>query len=623
MLLLSRAAYAVLLLAGLVTIYLALGSKSAEYRVQNTLEVRLEARLLIRNLQRAVIRERGFLITGEADYLGSGFPELVDSFLESLAKLKGRVADIPEQAGRLAEIEPDINRLRATLSATIALMTAGRRDQAIDLVRSSGVQGLVEDLTERLDSFVQVEDRLLIEQQASAAAWQNALLLLIGSSLVLAVGLSLALGRSTRNFMQSLQARTAELEGEIRRREETEVTLRQAQKMEAIGQLTGGVAHDFNNLLTVIMGNLDTMRRNLASRKDQAPADIADRFPKLIDMALQAARSGAKLTHRLLAFARRQPLEPSRVDCNRLVSDMSELLRRTLGETVNLETVLGGGVWPIFVDPNHVESALLNLALNAQHAMPSGGRLTIETANTYLDQAYVDRFGDLKPGQYVLISVADTGTGIAPEILDRVFEPFFTTRPAEVGSGLGLAMVHGFVKQSGGHVRIYSEPGHGSTVKMYFPRLEEGRQVAATPAAATASASLVERAGDAETILVVEDNDDVREYARSVLTELGYTVREVSNAREALSIIESGEPIDLLFTDVVLPGGISGRELRDEVARIRPNLPVVFTTGYTPNAIVHHGRLDAGVNLISKPYTRRDLAAKLSQVLRSAAQRRR
>jgi signal transduction histidine kinase/ActR/RegA family two-component response regulator len=624
MLLLSRGAYAVLLLAGLATLFLAVGSKSAEHWVRHTLETRSDARLLIRHLQSAVIRERGFLLTGEDDYLGSDFAKLLASFSEKLMRLKRNVADNPEQVGRLAEVEPKIGRLQETLSKTIALTRDGRQDQAVALVRSSHVQELLEELSDRLDQFVAVEDGLLAGRQTSAATLQNALLLLIGLSLALAAGLSLALGRSTRAFMQSLQARAADLEGEMQRRHETEATLRQAQKMEAIGQLTGGVAHDFNNLLTVIMGNLDTMKRSLVSLKDRAPAEIADRFPRLIDMGLQAAHSGAKLTHRLLAFARRQPLEPSRIDCNRLVSDMSDLLRRTLGETVNLETVLGGGLWPIFVDPNHLESALLNLALNAQHAMPNGGHMTIETANTYLDQAYVNRFGDIESGQYVLISVADTGTGIPPEILDRVFDPFFTTKPAEAGSGLGLAMVHGFVKQSGGHVRIYSELGYGTTVKMYFPRLEESREVAASPpGVATASAQPVERASNGETILVVEDNDGVRDYARSVLTELGYTVREASNAKEALSIVESGEPIDLLFTDVVLPGGVSGRQLSDQVAQSHPDLPVLFTTGYTPNAIVHHGRLDPGVSLISKPYTRQDLAAKVSEVLRSSARRRR
>ena len=624
MLLLSRGAYAVLLLAGLATLFLAVGSKRAEHWVRHTFETRSDARLLIRHLQSAVIRERGFLLTGEDDYLGSDFAKLLASFSERLMRLKSSVADNPEQIGRLTEVEPKIGRLQETLSKTIALTRDGRRDQAVALVRSSHVQELLEELSERLDQFVAVEDGLLVGRQTSAATLQNALLLLIGLSLALAAGLSFALGRSTRALMQSLQVRAADLEGEMQRRHEMEATLRQAQKMEAIGQLTGGVAHDFNNLLTVIMGNLDTMKRSLVSLKDRAPTEIADRFPRLIDMGLQAAHSGAKLTHRLLAFARRQPLEPSRVDCNRLMSDMSDLLRRTLGETVNLETVLGGGLWPIFVDPNHLESALLNLAVNAQHAMPDGGHLTIETANTYLDQAYVSRFGDIEAGQYVLISVADTGTGIPPEILDRVFDPFFTTKPAEAGSGLGLAMVHGFVKQSGGHVHIYSELGHGTTVKMYFPRLEESREVAASPpGVATASAQRVERASKGETILVVEDNDGVRDYARSLLTELGYTVREASNAREALSIVESGEPIDLLFTDVVLPGGVSGRQLSDQVAQSHPDLPVLFTTGYTPNAIVHHGRLDPGVSLISKPYTRQDLAAKVSEVLRSSARRRR
>ena len=332
-------------------------------------------------------------------------------------------------------------------------------------------------------------------------------------------------------------------------------------------------------------------------------------------MAMQAARNAAKLTQRLLAFARRQPLEPKRLDCNRLISGMSELLYRTLGETINLEIVLGGGLWPTFADANPARERYSEPCRQRSPRHARGGRLTIETANSYLDEAYASRFGDLEPGQYVQVSVADSGVGIPPEILDRVFEPFFTTKSVEVGSGLGLAMVHGFVKQSGGHVRIYSEVGHGTTFKIYLPRLTAANEAAASPVGEAMVASPVARPGAGETILVVEDNDGVRAYAKSAIEELGYTVIEAGTADEALRSIEDGARVDLLFTDVVLPGGFSGRQLSDKVLKLRPSLPVLFTTGYTRNAIVHHGRLDPGVQLLSKPYTQQNLARKFAEML--------
>jgi CheY-like chemotaxis protein len=276
--------------------------------------------------------------------------------------------------------------------------------------------------------------------------------------------------------------------------------------------------------------------------------------------------------------------------------------------------VLAAGVWPTFVDGNQVENVILNLAINARDAMPNGGRLTIETANVYLDDAYAARFGDVTAGQYVMLSVTDTGTGIAPELMKNIFEPFFTTKPAGEGSGLGLAMVHGFVKQTGGHVRIYSELGQGTSVKVYLPRLMEDEAVTAMPATRspiTASG----RALPMETVLVVEDNDGVRGYAKSVLEEIGYRVLEAARADSALRIIQSEERIDLLFTDVVLPGGMTGRVLADRAAEHRKDLPVLFTTGYTRNAIVHHGRLDAGVQLLGKPYTQQDLIHKVREIL--------
>ena len=388
--------------------------------------------------------------------------------------------------------------------------------------------------------------------------------------------------------------------------------------MEAVGQLTGGIAHDFNNMLTVIIGNLETLQRRL--KHMQTESEIAEKLSVLgkpAELALQGARNAAKLTHRLLAFARRQPLAPLQTDLNKVVSGMSELLRRTVGETIVFETVLGAGLWRTFVDANQLENVLLNLAVNARDAMPNGGHLTVETSNAYLDEAYTARFGDVTPGQYLLLSVTDTGVGMTPELLARVFEPFFSTKGDQQGSGLGLAMVHGFVEQSGGHIRIYSEPNEGTSVKIYLPRLSKpAADAAANPEELPQRDLRVETAAHhSETLLVVEDNDEVRSYAESALKELGYTVLLASDAAEALRIVANGSRIDLLFTDVVLPGGMNGRQLSQKVLETRPNLPVLFTTGYTPNAIVHHGRLDADVQLLSKPYTQADLSRKIRSIL--------
>jgi CheY-like chemotaxis protein len=357
------------------------------------------------------------------------------------------------------------------------------------------------------------------------------------------------------------------------------------------------------------------LKRRLADTAQQADiATFASALARPVDLAQQGARNAAQLTHRLLAFSRRQALEPVRLDLNRLVAGMSDLLRRTLGETINIETILAAGLWPTLADANQVENALINLCVNARDAMPEGGRLTIETANTYLDEAYARQFGDVTPGQYVLLSIADTGTGIPPELLERAFEPFFTTKATGQGSGLGLAMVHGFVKQSGGHVRIYSEVGQGTTVKLYLPRLLQDEAAASVPTPRPAPVGPSPRAAARETILLVEDNEGVRDFARSALEELGYTVLEAAEAETAIGILAEEPRIDLLFTDVVLPG-MSGRELANRALSLRPDLPVLFTTGYTRNAIIHHGRLDPGVHLLSKPFAQHDLARKVREML--------
>ncbi len=405
---------------------------------------------------------------------------------------------------------------------------------------------------------------------------------------------------------ETLEARVAE---ELAERMKAEDALRQAQKMEAVGQLTGGVAHDFNNLLTVILGGLETISRQLAA--DPSP-EAVKRIERAVRMATHGAERAATLTARLLAFARRQPLDPRPVDIARLVTGLADLLQRTLGEVVVLETVSGAGMWLANVDVGELENALVNLAVNARDAMPSGGRLTIETSNAYLDDSYVLAIPEpLAAGQYVLLAVTDTGLGMDQETLDKVFEPFFTTKEAGKGTGLGLSQVYGFVRQTGGHIRLYSEPGVGTTVKIYLPRLH---------GAVAATETLPEPVnvdGGSETILVVEDHDDLRAYSAGVLRELGYTVLEAANGRVALDQLQSANDVALLFTDVVMPAGLDGRQLADEAVRRRPGIKVLFTTGYSRNAIVHNGQLDPGVNLISKPFTFRELALKVRTLLDS------
>jgi PAS domain S-box-containing protein len=376
--------------------------------------------------------------------------------------------------------------------------------------------------------------------------------------------------------------------------------LRQAQKMEAIGQLTGGIAHDFNNLLTVILSNAESLAEELGGSPD---------LRALAEMTRTAAERGAELTNSLLTFARRQALEPQSVDINKLVAGMDGLLRRTLDEEIDIKIIPGFELWKATVDPVQLESALLNLALNARDAMPNGGKLTIETSNADIDVSYGENSEEAAPGRYVLLCVSDTGTGMSKDVAAKAFDPFFSTKEVGKGTGLGLSMVYGFVKQSGGHIKIYSEMGLGTSFRIYLPLstdVELPKIVAAT------------RGGDPigmETILAVEDDDLVRANTERVLRSLGYKLLIASNGPAALAILERGDNIDLLFTDVVMPGGMGGRQLAEEACAMRPSLKVLFTSGYTDNALIHHGRLDPGVHLIRKPYRKKDLAIKLRQLL--------
>jgi PAS domain S-box-containing protein len=404
----------------------------------------------------------------------------------------------------------------------------------------------------------------------------------------------------------------AKVTRDITERREAEEKVRQAQaamlrsqKLEAIGQLTGGVAHDFNNLLQVISGNLQLLSKDIAGNT---------RAEMRVHSALDGVARGSKLASQLLAFARRQPLEPKVINIGRLVQGMDDMLRRALGGEIEIETAVSGGLWNTLIDPDQIENAVLNLAINARDAMDGAGRLTIEASNAFIDDEYARLDQEATPGQYVLLAVTDTGAGISPEALDRVFEPFFTTKLADKGTGLGLAMVYGLVKQSGGHIKIYSEQGAGTTVKLYLPRAMQSED-------ALVQMANTEATGGDETVLVVEDDDEVREVAVSMLGELGYRVLKARDAASALAIVESGMPIDLIFTDVMMPGTVRSPELARKAKQRLPNVAVLFTSGYTQNAIVHGGRLDPGVDLLPKPYTREALARKVRHVLANQAQK--
>jgi two-component system NtrC family sensor kinase len=399
--------------------------------------------------------------------------------------------------------------------------------------------------------------------------------------------------------------RTERLYAEAERREQAEATLRQLHRMEAVGQLTGGVAHDFNNLLTIVLGNLESAKRQLKTRGEEE----GSRLGRSIDNAIHGAQRGARLTQRLLAFSRRQPLAPQPLNFNKLLSGMSELVRQAAGERIDVEVVAGAGLWNAEADPAQLETTILNLVLNARDAMPDGGKLTLETANAFLDETYAREHGGIDPGQYASLAVTDTGIGMDAEVQRRAFEPFFTTKSSAEGTGLGLSQVYGFIKQSGGHVKIYSEAGHGTTVKLYLPRVH----------AAAEERSAVEPSpdlrGSGERILVVEDDAAVRGHVLELLQEMNYTTSAAENGDAALELFgNGGARFDLLLTDVVLPG-LNGRQLADEAKKRDPALKVLFMTGYSRNAIVHHGRLDPGVHLLQKPFTRDELGRRIREML--------
>ena len=570
----------------------------------------IEAQQLLSGLlslaQDAETGQRGYLLTGEKTYL-----QPYQQALGSLPALLARVDDMfpagSDRARQVVGIRDALARKQAELAETIRLYDAGNMMKALEIVRGGRGKLDMDQIRANIDAIRRIDGASL-----NARALRMELIegwLRIGSFAAL-LGIFLlglyTIRQSNRRFgevvaaQNELSAKNAALMVEIETREKAESQLRQVQKMEAVGQLTGGIAHDFNNMLAVITSAMNLAQRKLARGEHDVQS--------FVEAAADAAARAANLTARLLAFSRQQPLAPQIVDANRLVTGMSDLLRRTLGQAVEIETVLAGGLWKTHADPSQVENAVLNLAVNARDAIGEKGKLTIETANGYLDEAYAATHPDVKAGQYVMIAVTDTGTGMTPDVIARAFEPFFTTKPISKGTGLGLSQVFGFVKQSGGHVKIYSEPGEGTTIKIYLPRFTGPDDVA--PAKKTARSDVPAT----ETVLLVEDDARVRASTAALLLELGYTVIEAAGSEEALRKLAENTAIALMLTDIVMPG-MNGRQLAEEAKKRELSPTVVFMTGFTRNAVVHNGVLDHDVHFIAKPFTLDQLAAKLQEAL--------
>lgn len=604
-----------LLGASLLAAFLLLQSqRNAEDWVRHTLSV-AEQMVSVRSELQSVERDqRSFILSEQPSYAeryGTGRGRLVGS----LAALKASIADNPVQLANFNTLSRCVDRRLALLEQGMAFAVTHDRPAALDMLATDPGRPIMDRCLTSVDGMRAEEQRLYVLRSGHARSRSNALLLgLVLSGVATLVLAMLALRDRQRRLAmavasaRALSAANRRLREEAESREAAEKQLRQIQKMESIGQLTGGIAHDFNNMLAIVIGSLDMARRRMTTNPDRALASI--------DAAAEGAGRAAQLTARLLAFSRQQPLAPEALDINRLVTGMSEMLRRTIGETVRVETVLAGGLWPTFVDAGQFENALLNLCVNARDAMPEGGRLTIETGNAHLDDQYVAENTEAVAGQYVLVSVTDTGMGMPPEVIERAFDPFYTTKGVGKGTGLGLSQVYGFVKQSGGHVKIYSEPGIGTVVKIYMPRHFGPARDDATGLGRTEEPLLQALPG--ETILVVEDEDRLRQVSVDALRELGYVVVQASSGAEALALLPEQPRVDLLFTDVVMPD-MNGRILAERVRDARPGLPVLYTTGYTRNAIVHNGVLDHDVAFLPKPFTVEQLARKIRQVLDAQA----
>jgi len=594
--------FLLLIVSALAAIYLSVRQDNAAEKVRHTLAVETRLNLVRSLITEAESSQRGYLLTGRDDYL-LPYQAAVERLPGELEALGRATADNPRERDNMNRLRPAIQGKLNELGASVTLAKLNRQIDALAVLRTDTGRKYMVEVRAALDGMAAEENRLL-GVRASNAGWTNltARGALFASALLVLI-LTYVTVRDSGRRLATIETNNARLTEEVEQRRVAQSQVLQLQKMEAVGQLTGGIAHDFNNMLAIIIGSLDMARRRLTG----------DEHPKVlqsIDNAAEGAERAATLTARLLAFSRQQALEPKMIDANRLVGGMSELLRRTLGERIEVETVLAGGLWQIFADIAQIESALVNLAVNARDAMPDGGKLTIETANAELDERYAAAHDEVLAGQYVVLSVTDTGTGMSSEIMERAFEPFYTTKGVGRGTGLGLSQVFGFIKQSRGHVKIYSEAGRGTTVKLYLPRVS-----GEIPIVSSNGASSDVPAGSAdEIILVVEDETRVRQMTVDALRELGYSVVQAADGNQALEQLALQPRIDLLFTDIVMPG-MTGRELVDRATAQNPALKVLYTTGYTRNAIVHNGIVDYGVSFLSKPFTIGSLARKVREVL--------
>ncbi|MGJ0512242.1 CHASE3 domain-containing protein [Methylocystis sp.] len=605
--------FAVLALASYVAVRAEMQRREAGAWLRHTIQVQSDLYQLYGLLQAAESGQRGFIITQDERYLDASaeavrkLPLVVDRLSESLR-------DNPQQLAAVAELRPLIGARVQIIDESIADMRALQIDKAVQLVKSGRGKALMDRLHAIIDTMVENEQNLIEkrEREVSEAGGEfDAAIWAIGGIIFALGAFSLLNAQKQMDALQtsrdSLKTAYDQLIGETTRREALESQLRQSQKLEALGHLTGGIAHDFNNMLGVIVASLHLLRRKLANSNEDCI--------QLIDSAMDGADRATAMVRRLLAFSRRQPLSPRPLDPNKFVASVSDMVRRALGEKIELETVLAGGLWATKIDQHELESAIVNLAVNARDAMPDGGKLTIETANCYLDDAYASENMEVNPGQYVMIAVTDTGQGMPPEVLSRAFDPFFTTKPAGKGTGLGLSQVHGFVKQSGGQVKIYSELGRGTCIKLYLPRFNHVEAPAELPLPPPRPLELPLGRPE-ELVLIVEDDDTARRVTAQGVRELGYSVLEAANGREAIDIIRRRADIALMVTDVVMPDMDGARLAREAVFR-RHSLRVLFITGYTRHAIVHNGVLDQDVKLLTKPFTLEQLAVKMREILDS------
>ncbi len=593
-----------ILAALLVATFVISGSQAKDHAlVAHTLEVEGRLATILSRMQDAETGARGFVITADDRFL-TPYNTAMGNMSVDVDGLARATADNPRQQAAMAALRPLIRRRLELLMQGVELRRHQGFAAAAEHIATRHGADAMDAVRGKLAQMRAEEERLLALRTAKAARTDDLLRLSLILGFATLIMVTVFAVRDAQRRLALVTEANARLVAEAENREKAEGQVRQMQKMQSVGQLTGGIAHDFNNMLSVVIGSLDLARRRLRTEPERAET--------YMDSAMEGAQRAVALTARLLAFSRQQPLAPTANDPNRLVGGMSELLRRTIGEQMRVETVLAGGVWRIYIDAPQLENAILNLCVNARDAMPDGGNLTIETANAFLDEAYAVEHEEVRAGQYVLISVTDTGEGMSAEVISRAFDPFYTTKGVGKGTGLGLSQVYGFVKQSGGHVKIYSEIGRGTSVKLYLPRWMGEGEGAEAPKAGPMAA--LPTARDGEVVLVVEDEAQVRHMSTDALRDLGYTVMAANSAEQALEVLKLHPKIDLMFTDIVMPG-MTGRALAEQVARERPGLKVLYTTGYTRNAVVHNGMLDAGVAFLPKPFTLDQLARKVREVL--------